>query len=108
MKRTKEIKVRFTDDEWVRLNSLVNASNVKSREEFIRLALTDIVIREKPPAEYGQIVRELRRIGSNIDQILVKARTLGFVDEPLLVSAARDVRRMDAIFTDAFSRDGWR
>ena len=63
-----------------------------------------IVIREKPPAEYGQIVRELRRIGSNIDQILVKARTLGFVDEQLLVSAARDVRRMDAVFTDAFSR----
>ena len=104
MKRTKEIKVRFTDDELARLNSLVDASNVKSREEFIRLALTDIVIREKPPAEYGQIVRELRRIGSNIDQILVKARTLGFVDEQLLVSAVRDVRKMDAVFTDAFSR----
>ena len=87
---------------------MVDASNIQSREEFVRQALMGIVIREKPPAEYGQIVRELRRIGSNIDQILVKARTLGFVDEPLLVSAARDVRRMDAIFTDAFSRDGWR
>ena len=104
MKRTKEIKVRFTDDELERLNSLVDASNIQSREEFVRQALMGIVIREKPPAEYGQIVRELRRIGSNIDQILVKARTLGFVDEQLLVSAARDVRRMDAVFTDAFSR----
>ena len=104
MKRTKEIKVRFTDDELERLNSLVDASNIQSREEFVRQALMGIVIREKPPAEYGQIVRELRRIGSNIDQILVKARTLGFVDEQLLVSAARDVRKMDAVFTDAFSR----
>ena len=104
MKRTKEIKVRFTDDELERLNSLVDASNIQSREEFVRQALMGIVIREKPPAEYGQIVRELRRIGSNIDQILVKARTLGFVDEQLLVSAVRDVRRMDAVFTDAFSR----
>ena len=100
----KEIKVRFTNDELERLNSLVYASNAKSREDFVRLALTDTVIRQRPPAEYGQIVRELRRIGSNIDQILVKARTLGFVDEPMLVSAFRDIRRMDAVFTDAFSK----
>ena len=104
MQRMKEIKVRFTDDELDRLNSLVVASNAKSREDFVRLALTGAVIRERPPAEYGQIVRELRRIGSNIDQILVKARTLGFVDEPMLVSASRDIRRMDAVFTDAFAR----
>lgn len=104
MQRMKEIKVRFTDDELDRLNSLVVASNAKSREDFVRLALTGAIIRERPPAEYGQIVRELRRIGSNIDQILVKARTLGFVDEPMLVAASRDIRRMDAVFTDAFTR----
>lgn len=104
MKREREIKVRFTDDELDRLNSLVCASTAKSREEFIRLALTDVVIRERPPAEYGQIVRELRRIGSNIDQLLVKARTLGFVDEPMLVEASRDIRRMDTTFTEAFSK----
>ena len=104
MQRMKESKLRFTDDELDRLNSLVVASNAKSREDFVRLALTGAIIRERPPAEYGQIVRELRRIGSNIDQILVKARTLGFVDEPMLVSASRDIRRMDAVLTDAFSR----
>ncbi len=104
MKRTNEIKVRFTDDELARLNELVDASNVKSREEFIRLVLAGTVIREKPPAEYGQIVRELRRIGSNVDQILVKARALGFVDEPMLVSASGAIRRMDEVFTDAFAK----
>ena len=104
MKRMKEIKVRFSDDELERLNSLVVASNARSREDFIRLALAGAVVRERPPVEYGQIVRELRRIGSNIDQILVKARTLGFVDEPLLVSASRDIRRMDDVFTEAFAR----
>ena len=104
MKREREIKVRFTDDELEHLNSLVDASTAKSREEFIRLALTDAVIRERPPAEYGQIVRELRRIGSNIDQLLVKARTLGFVDEPMLVEASRDIRRMDMTFTESFSK----
>ena len=75
MKREREIKVRFTDDELERINSLVDASTAKSREEFIRLALTDVVIRERPPAEYGQIVRELRRIGSNIDHPPNMSRT---------------------------------
>ncbi len=36
---------------------------------------------ERPPAEYGDISRELRRIGSNVHQILLKSQTLGFVDE---------------------------
>ncbi len=94
----------MTPEEFDRLNSLYKASSAKTREEFVRSALDGVVIKGKPPAEYGQIVRELRRIGSNIDQILVKARALGFVDEPLLVSASRDIQRMDTVFTDAFSK----
>ena len=104
VKRIKEIKVRFTDDELGRLNALVDASNAKSREDFVRLTLMGATIRERPPAEYGQIVKELRRIGSNVDQILVKARAFGFVDMPMLVSATRDIRKMDEIFTDTFSK----
>ena len=34
-----------------------------------------------PPAEYGQIVRELRAIGSNVHQLLLKAIQIKFIDE---------------------------
>lgn len=63
MRRTKEIKVRMTEEEFDRVTALAQAT-VFSREEFIRKALRGTTIRERPPAEYGEIIRELRRIGS--------------------------------------------
>ena len=101
MRKTKEIKVRMTENEWNRLNALSVASG-KSREEFVRLALRGTTIRASPPAEYGEILRELRRIGSNIHQIILKARTLGFIDEPMLQESVNTIRNMDRLFMDSF------
>lgn len=78
-------------------------TTVLSREEFIREALRGTTIRERPPAEYGEIVRELRRIGSNVHQLLLKARTLEFVDEIMLQETVDAIRHMDRVFTVSFS-----
>ena len=101
MRKTKEIKVRMTEEAWNRLNAL-SAATGKSREEFVRLTLRGTTIRASPPAEYGEILRELRRIGSNVHQILLKARTLGFVDEIMLQESVKAIRHMDRVFTDSF------
>ena len=102
MRRTKEIKVRMTEDEFDRVTALAQAT-VFSREEFIREALRGTTIRERPPAEYGEIVREMRRIGSNVHQLLLKARTLEFVDEIMLQETVDAIRHMDRVFTGSFS-----
>ena len=92
----------MTEDEFERVTALANAT-VLSREEFIREALRGTTIRASPPAEYGQILRELRRIGSNVHQLLLKARTLEFVDEIMLQETIDMIRRMDRVFTGSFS-----
>ena len=102
MRRTKEIKVRMTEDEFDRVTALAQAT-VLSREEFIRKALRGTTLRQRPPAEYGEIVRELRRIGSNVHQLLLKARTLEFVDEIMLQETVDAIRHMDRVFTGSFS-----
>ena len=101
MRRTKEIKVRMTKEEFDRVTALANAT-VLSREEFIRKALRGTTIRQRPPAEYGEIVRELRRIGSNVHQLLIKARTLDYVGEIMLQETVDVIRRMDRVFTRSF------
>ena len=65
------------------LTELAHAT-VLSREEFIREALRGTTIRQRLPAEYGEIARELRGIGNNVHQLLLKARTLDYVDEIML------------------------
>ncbi len=101
MKRTKEIKVRMTEEEFERVTELAHAT-VLSREAFIRRALRGTSIRQRPPAEYGEIVRELRGIGSNVHQLLLKARTLDYVDEIMLQETVDAIHHMDRVFTGAF------
>ena len=101
MRKTKEIKVRMSEDEFDRVTALAQAT-VLSREAFIREALRGTTIHERPPAEYGEIVRELRRIGSNVQQLLIKARTLEFVDEIMVQETIDTIRHMDRVFTNSF------
>lgn len=101
MRKSKEIKVRMTPEEFDFVTRCAAATK-HSREEYVRQVLSGATIRASPPAEYAQILRELRRIGSNVDQILVKSRALGFVDIPMLREAVDSIRKMDAVFTDSF------
>ena len=103
MKRYMEIKVRFTKEEFDRLKALVDVTGL-SREEFVRRLIVGATIREKPPAEYAEIVRSLHRIGSNIEQILVKARSLGFVDGIMLKEVADKIDELDMMFCSSFSK----
>lgn len=98
-----EIKVRFTKEEFDRLNALVDVTGL-SREEFVRRLISGAIIQEKPPAEYGEILRELRCIGRNVDQILVKARALGFVDNVLCQDMANSIFQMEKMFRKTFSK----
>ena len=102
MTEKKSILLRLSKDEFDRVTELAQAT-VLSREAFIREVLRGTTIRERPPAEYGEIVRELRRIGSNVHQLLIKARTLEFVDEIMLQETVDAIRRMDRVFTGSFS-----
>ena len=101
MRRTKEIKVRVTEEEFDRVTALAQAT-VLSREAFIREALRGTTIRASPPAEYVEILREMRRMGNNVHQLLIKARTLEFVDEIMLQETVDMIRHMDRVFTEAF------
>ena len=101
MKRTKEIKVRMTEEEFDRVTELAHAT-VLSREEFICQALRGTTLRQRPPAEYGEILREMRRMGNNVHQLLIKARTLDYVDEIMLQETIDMIRHMDRVFTESF------
>ena len=93
--------IRLDKDEFERITALAQAT-VFSREEFIRQALRGTTIRASPPAEYVEILREMRRMGNNVHQLLIKARTLEFVDEIMLQETVDMIRHMDRVFTEAF------
>ena len=67
-KRNIEIKVRLNKEEIDFLNKKSKKCGV-SREGYIRMLLHEHVPKETPPAEYFDMMRELKRIGENLNQI---------------------------------------
>lgn len=77
--RTIEIKVRLSQNEADALNKRVEKSRL-SREAYIRQLITGYVPREAPLPDYYAMMHELYRIGTNLNQIAVKAHILNVMD----------------------------
>lgn len=79
MKRTKEIKVRLSDEELKKLNQAVLESGL-SREEYVRSLLKKIVPSNKPNVDFIETIKQLRMIGNNLNQIVVIAYKTKSID----------------------------
>lgn len=101
MKRNLEIKIRFTRSELDALNKKARKTGM-SREGYCRAALNGAVVREAPPVEYYALIRELKRIGGNIDQILKIANSRGLLDVPTLRKALENNRAVEKSIREAF------
>lgn len=79
--RTIEIKVRLNQQEADFLNEKVKKSGL-SREAYLRHLIAGLVPQDAPPPDYYAMMRELYRIGNNLNQIARKAQMLNMIDVP--------------------------
>lgn len=93
-KRIQEIKIRFSQDELAALNEQVKKAGI-SREQFCRNAIQGVAIRESPPADLPIFIREIRRVGINIDQILRIAYTKAPLQVPDLKKALTNLSELE-------------
>ena len=71
---------------------------------LIRLLLKGYEPREKPDERFYDVMRELSAIGNNINQLAVKANSLGFVDAPQLKKEAERWHKFQADVERTFLR----
>lgn len=74
-----KIDLRLSSQELEYLNKNVRKTGL-SREGYLRKLIYEIQPKESPPAEYFEILQDLRQINNNLNQIAVKANAIGFVD----------------------------
>ena len=96
------MKIRFTRDELESLTKKARKAG-HSREGYCRRILNGAVVKEAPPVEVPLLIREVRRVGNNIDQILKKANTIGLLDVPLLRKALEDNRAVEKLIVDTYT-----
>ena len=62
--------------------------------------------KEKPDTRFYEAMRQLSAIGNNINQLAVKANTLGFIDTPMLKAEALRWHKFQADIEAVFLRPG--
>ena len=96
------MKIRFTRGE---LDDLTKKSRKAglSREGYCRRILNGAVVKENPPADVPMLIREVRRVGYNIDQILKLANAKGLLDVPQLRKALDENRAVEKLISDTYT-----
>ena len=100
-KRNHEIKIRVSPDELATLSEQVKRTGI-SREQFCRNAIQGVAIRENPPADLYKLIWEIRRVGNNIDQILMIANTKGILNIPDLRKVIDDLREVEKLIVSQY------
>ena len=72
-----------------------------SKEAYIRQAINGKVPKEAPPPDYYAMMKELHRIGNNLNQIAIKAHTLNVIDVQRYDRAMREFEKAVRLITEA-------
>ena len=101
--RTRNHRVVFylNDKEFEAFEQKAKRSS-RSREAFIRNAIQEVQIKELPPADLYKLIWEIRRVGNNIDQILMIANTKGILNIPDLRKAIDDLREAEKLIVSQY------
>ncbi len=105
LERNRAMLLRFTDEELESITAKARKAGL-SRESYCRQVLSGTEVREAPTADVLTLIREMRRVGSNIHQLLRTANAIGLVDVPRLRETIDELRGVDKLITDAYSAEG--
>ena len=99
-KRNVSILFRLTKREAESLDKKVKKSGL-NRETYIRQLINGVVPRDAPPPDYYAMMRELHKVGNNLNQIALKAHTLNVIDVQRYDEAVREYEKTVKKITNA-------
>lgn len=89
-KRNCRVQVRLDSKEYQTFMKQVKKAGL-SQEVYLRHLINGVVPQDAPPLEYFDFMRELHRVGNNLNQIAQKAHVLNVIDAPRYDTAARQL-----------------
>ncbi len=104
-KRQFRVEVYLTEKELQDLTKKVQKSGL-TRERYMRKLLADSRVYEALPVDFPKLIREVNRVGSNIDQILRIANSKNLLDVPRLRKELDELDAIEDAMWKAFAPDG--
>ena len=101
-KRNCRFEIRFTKDELSDLTKKARKARL-TNAAFIRCAVRGTAVKEVPPADVPVLIREVRRVGDSLNQIMKRANAIGLLDVPQLRKALEDNRTVEKLIVDTYT-----
>ena len=99
-RRNVAVLFRLTEKEALRLDEKVRRSGL-NREAYLRQLISGAVPKDAPPPDYHSMMKDLYRIGNNLNQIAQKAHVLHVIDAQRYDRDVRDFREAVRKITEA-------
>lgn len=99
-KRNIEIILRLNQSEFDTLERKVKQSGL-SREAYLRQIIQGKIPKNAPPPDYYSMMKELHKIGNNLNQLALKAHVLNVVDVQRYDKAVRHFEQTVRVITEA-------
>ena len=96
-----QIHFRVTQSEYDVIKSKVEKSGL-SMSEFARKTFLDKKIVSAPPADFPALIREVKRIGGNLNQLVRKLNTLGISHSLELEKCENEIRETERMLYRTF------
>lgn len=78
--RTKIVSVKFSENELEKVDRMA-FKTCRMRSTFIREVVLGYAPKEKPSDDFKEVIRQLRYLNNNLNQLTVKAHSLDYIDE---------------------------
>ena len=98
--RNKEVCLWFTEDELKALDDKVERTGL-TRASYLRKVLLGHEIKERPPVEFFEVLKHLRQINNNMNQIAWKVNGTGQVDDAYY---RENVKYLQKVISNLFSQ----
>ena len=99
--RTRRCEIRFTESEYRNLMAKAEKAGI-SVSTLIRKSVDECEVKAAPPADLHKLIWEIRRVGNNIDQILMIANAKGILNIPDLRKAIGDLREVEKLIVSQY------
>ena len=77
--RSVRLQVYLTEKEMKDLNDKIRRTGL-TKSTYIRKIIKDIQPKERPPTDFFEVLKVLRQISINMNQIALKANAIGFIN----------------------------
>ena len=96
-----QIHFRVSKNEYETIKKKVNQSGL-SMSEFARKTFLDKKIVSAPPADFPVLIREVKRIGGNLNQLVRKLNALGIAHSSELKNCETEIRETERMLYRTF------